>query len=157
VTAGIAGWRPEEVLAHAVTAARMGEHRGAAPADVPVAERIAAAIVRGRGADVTSAASRRDLLDVITREIGSSLATEESVPAAFAIASAAWADPWLACRLAASVGGDTDTIAAMTGSILGAVHGPAGFPSAATAEMLAINPGLDLSLLARDLLALRRH
>ena len=48
-----------------------------------------------------------------------------AVPAAFAICSLAPDDPWLACRLAASAGGDCDTIAAMAGAILGACHGTA--------------------------------
>ena len=45
--------------------------------------------------------------------VGTSLATQESVPAAFAVLSAVPGDPWQACLLAASLGGDCDTIAAM--------------------------------------------
>ena len=61
---------------------------------------------------------------------GTSLATQESVPAAFAVATASPEDPWLACRMAASLGGDCDTIAAMTGAICGACHGVEAFPGA---------------------------
>ena len=49
--------------------------------------------------------------------VGTSLATQESVPAAFAVLAVMPADPWRACLLAASLGGDCDTIAAMAGAV----------------------------------------
>ena len=52
-------------------------------------------------------------------------------PAAFAVLAAAPDDPWLACRIAASLGGDCDTIAAMAGAIGGACHGVDAFPQSA--------------------------
>ena len=51
--------------------------------------------------------------------VGTSLATQESVPAAFAVVAACPDDPWRACCMAASVGGDTDTIASMAGAMAG--------------------------------------
>jgi ADP-ribosylglycohydrolase len=155
VSAGVEGWRPERMVEHALAAARMGQRRGERSEGTTVAERIEIAVSVGRSHDMSTPVDRARLLDSIPAEIGTSLATEESVPAAFAVASAAWRDPWLACRLAASLGDDSDTIAAMTGAILGAMHGRAGFPSSAAAAMLAANPGLDLMALARDLLGLR--
>ena len=62
--------------------------------------------------------------------------------------------PWLACRLAASLGGDCDTIAAMTGAICGACHGAGAFPAAAREQVARVN-GLDFGPLADDLLAIR--
>jgi ADP-ribosylglycohydrolase len=60
----------------------------------------------------------------------------------------------LACRIAASLGGDSDTIAAMTGAICGACHGAGAFPGAARRTVARVN-GLDLGPLADDLLAIR--
>ena len=57
------------------------------------------------------------------------------MPAAFAVLSAIPDDPWRACLLAASLGGDTDTIAAMAGAIAGACHGQSAFPPHATATI----------------------
>ena len=68
--------------------------------------------------------------------------------------SAVPADPWRACLLAASLGGDTDTIAAMAGAIGGACHGLAAFPPHAI-ETVDGN-GLDLAGLADSLLELRK-
>ena len=51
------------------------------------------------------------------------LATQESVPAAFAVLALHPDDPWQACLTAASLGGDSDTIAVMAGAIAGACHG----------------------------------
>jgi len=62
-------------------------------------------------------------------------------------------NPWQACLLAASLGGDGDTIAAMAGAIAGACHGLEAFPAHAIAVIDA--HGLDLTALADDLCALR--
>jgi ADP-ribosylglycohydrolase len=91
---------------------------------------------------------------VIYALVGTSLATQESVPAAFAVLRAVPDDPWRACLLAASLGGDTDTIAAMAGAVSGACHGLAAFPPDAVRVIDA--HGLGLTDLADALLALRR-
>jgi ADP-ribosylglycohydrolase len=116
-------------------------------ASADVAARIlwAAGLVAGRSA--TEAAQ------VIETLVGTSLATTESVPAAFAVLSAVPDDPWLASRLAASLGGDTDTIAAMAGAVSGACHGLAAFP--ANAVKVIDGNGLGLMELADSLLVLR--
>jgi ADP-ribosylglycohydrolase len=75
------------------------------------------------------------------------------VPAAFAVLAAVPDDPWQACLLAASLGGDCDTIAAMAGAIAGACHGVTAFPPEAIAVIDA--QGLELAALADDLYALR--
>lgn len=152
VSAGVDGSSSAVALERAVAAARIGADRGAYAAGARVADRIewATALVR---ADPDPAA----VLDVLDRLVGTSLATQESVPAALAIVAAFPDDPWQVCRHAASVGGDCDTIAAMAGAVAGAVHGAGGFPPAAVEELMAANPGLDLEPLSCELLALRRR
>ena len=59
-------------------------------------------------------------------------------------------DPWEACLLAASLGGDTDTIAAMAGAVAGACHGLSAFPPHAVEVIDA--QGLALADLADSLL-----
>jgi ADP-ribosylglycohydrolase len=56
--------------------------------------------------------------------------------------------------MAASAGGDTDTIAAMAGAVAGACHGAAAIPAEARATVAAVN-GLRLDEIAAGLLALR--
>ena len=106
----------------------------------------AVGLVAGLGQD--------QVIDTVYRLVGTSLATQESVPAAFAVAAAVPDDPWLACRIAASLGGDSDTIAAMTGAICGACHGAEAFPQAARDLVARVN-GLDLDALAGELLTVR--
>ncbi len=58
--------------------------------------------------------------------IGTSVASQESVVAAFALDHAVaegQLEAYPALGVAASLGGDTDTIAAMLGAMLGATHG----------------------------------
>ena len=116
-----------------------------AGADVAARIRWAAELAEGAAPDRAA--------ELIGTLVGTSLATQESVPAAFAVLSAIPDDPWRACLLAASLGGDTDTIAAMAGAIAGACHGQSAFPPHATATIDA--HGFALPALAGSLLALR--
>jgi len=147
VSAGLAGASVAEATATAIDAARLAAGRGHWIAGADVAARIewSVALVAGRPA--------AEAAELIYTLVGTSLASQESVPAAFAVLAAVPGDPWPACLLAASLGGDTDTIAAMTGAIAGACHGVAAFPAAAIAVIDA--HGLGLAALADDLYALR--
>ncbi len=147
VSAGVDGADVTEALDVAVEAATLGAGRGHWVAAADVGARIgwARGLVAGR--------SPSEVSDLVVRLVGTGLATQESVPAAFAVVSALGDDPWLALRVAASLGGDSDTIAAMAGAVLGAVHGDA-LPADAVAAVTAVN-GLDLAPLATGLLALR--
>src|SRR5690242_10768369 len=148
VSAGIDGDPLPVAISRAVAAAASAAGRGHWAAGADVATRIswATGLATGLGQD--------QLIDTVYRLVGTSLATQESVPAAFAVAAACPGDPWLACRIAASLGGDSDTIAAMTGAICGACHGAGAFPDAARRTVARVN-GLDLDSLADDLLAIR--
>ncbi|HSK31842.1 MAG TPA: ADP-ribosylglycohydrolase family protein [Propionicimonas sp.] len=149
VSTGVAGLGFDAAIEAALAAAAAGARGGRWVAGADVASRIRWAI--GLVAGLEDA----DACDLVQRLVGTSLATQESVPAAFALWSLHPDDPWLTCRLGASVGGDCDTIAAMAGAMSGALVGPAGFPAEAVARLDAVNPGLDLPGLAAALLALR--
>ena len=147
VSAGISGAAIAEATALAVQAARVAAGRGRWVAGADVAARIEWAISLVAGRDEAEAA------DLIYTLVGTSLATQESVPAAFAVLAAVPDDPWRACLLAASLGGDCDTIAAMAGAVAGACHGIDAFPATAIAVIDA--QGLGLAALADELYALR--
>lgn len=148
VSAGIDGLPLADAIVHAVCAAENAAGHGYWVAGADVGSRItwAVGLVAGLAQD--------QVIDTVYRLVGTSLATQESVPAAFAVAAAVPDDPWLACRIAASLGGDCDTIAAMTGAICGACHGAEAFPHEARDLVAAVN-GLNLDPLADDLLAVR--
>ena len=61
--------------------------------------------------------SEEELLDFIYDVVGTTMESNEVVPAAVAIFAYAKENTWLAIRLGASVGGDTDTIAAIAGAL----------------------------------------
>ena len=150
VSAGVDGHPLAESLRRAVAAARIGATRGHYAAGADVADRIgwALELVRGR----TPGAA----LDVVYRLVGAGVATQEAVPAALALASLFPDHTWDAARHAASLGGDCDTVAAMTGAVIGAHAGLASVPPRIRRRLAAANPGLALDRLAGDLLALRR-
>jgi ADP-ribosylglycohydrolase len=147
VSAGVSGAGIAGATALAIDAARIAADRGRWVAGADVAARIewATGLVAGR--------TQAQAAELIYTLVGTSLATQESVPAAFAVLAAVPGDPWHACLLAASLGGDCDTIAAMAGAIAGACHGVTAFPPKAIAVIDA--QGLELAALADDLYALR--
>ena len=146
VSAGLDGASVRESIPIAIRAAAIGRDHGYWVAAGDVARRIAWAVRLVDGDDV-----ERSMADV-AELVGTSLATQESVPAAFAILALHPDDPWQAVLTAASVGGDTDTIAAMVGAVAGACGGT--FPVAATTTVRTVND-LRLEELAADLVALR--
>jgi len=147
VSAGIGGATVAEATEMGIRAAHVAASRGHWVAGADVASRIAWAT------GLMASRPPRAAADLIYRLVGTSLATQEAVPAAFAVLAAVPGDPWRACLLAASLGGDCDTIAAMAGAIGGACHGLGAFPPDAVAVIDAQDLGL--TALADDLLALR--
>ena len=95
---------------------------------------------------------------VLQRNCGTSVESNESVAAAFAIAARFFDDPTHALCFAASIGGDTDTIAAIAGAMLGAWHGMQGFDKTMLDQVLsqlAEDNHLDLVGTVTSLRALR--
>jgi ADP-ribosylglycohydrolase len=163
VSAGIEGASVPEATQVAVDAAGRAAGRGHWVAAADVAARItwAASLAAGGGLDagggvgVAGGRGLDEVMEIVYTLVGTSLATQESVPAAFAVLAAVPDDPWLACRAAASLGGDCDTIAAMTGAIGGACHGVDAFPETVRGTVARVNH-LRLDEIAGDLLALRK-
>ena len=151
VSAGVSGATIAEATALGIQAASIAARRGHWVAGADVAARIEWATALA--ASHAQSGAEAEAAELIYTLVGTSLATQESVPAAFAVLAAVPADPWRACRMAASLGGDCDTIAAMTGAIAGACHGAGSFPPEAIAAIDA--QGLGLAALAGELLALR--
>lgn len=146
VSAGLDGATVRESIPIAIQAAAIGRDRGYWVAAGDVSRRIEWAT------HLVDADDAERSIDDIAQLVGTSLATQESVPAAFAILALHSSDPWRAVLAAASVGGDTDTIAAMVGAVAGACGGV--FPAAAIARVRSVND-LHLEPLAAGLVALR--
>jgi ADP-ribosylglycohydrolase len=99
--------------------------------------------------------SRAELADATAEVIGTSVAAQESVVAAIALAEASGVDdPLGSLLLAAEIGGDTDTVAAVLGAVLGAQHGVDGLPGELVDTVREVND-LDLEPVVDGLLALR--
>jgi ADP-ribosylglycohydrolase len=147
VSAGVGGASLPEAVEVAVAAAEEGGRRGHWAAGGSIAARLRWALPYLRGLPPEA----RD--EAVAEVIGTSVAAQESVVAALALA-ALGDDPWTTLCRAASLGGDTDTIAAMAGAVLGATHGGAAWPSAAVDTVERVNR-LDLAPLVDGLLALR--
>lgn len=149
VSAGIDGANCQQALQSGLGTAHLAATHGNWVAGGGVSERIELALM------LANPSRPQDSADAIIRLLGTSFATQESVPAAIGIAACYPDDPFGACLAAAASGGDSDTIAAMVGAILGAVHGVEAFPADAVELVRSVNK-LDLDSVAAELLKLRR-
>jgi ADP-ribosylglycohydrolase len=149
VSASLDGADPATVTETAVRAAQLAATRGHWIAAADIGARISWTV------DLVAGERPEAAAELIYRLVGTSVATQESVPAAFAVLAVHPHDPWQATLLAASLGGDCDTIAAIVGAIAGAGHGVDAFPAAALQTISAVNH-LPLTELAIALLALRQ-
>ena len=148
VSCGISGGDWQAASSIAVTAAGLGARQGHWIAGADIAARIgwACDLVRGKAQD--------QAIDLIADLVGTSVASQESVPAAFAVLEVAKGDPWRAAVISANLGGDTDTIGAIAAGMAGACAGTASLPE----EHVAGLKGIDLAevrALAADLVAAR--
>jgi ADP-ribosylglycohydrolase len=148
VSAGIDGADLGEAIGLAAAAAELGAGRGYWVAAADIAARIRWTSELADASDIEGSLTR------IYELVGTSLASQESVPAAFGILRLFPSDPWEACLAAASLGGDSDTVAAMVGAIGGAVYGVDALPETARRIVARVNH-LDLETVADGLLALR--
>lgn len=134
VSHGIDGLSWREAASKAIDAAKAAETEGAWVAGARLSSRIAWALDMADRAG--TAADIRSLFDLL----GTSVASQESVPAAFATLALADGDVWTAAQLAANLGGDTDTIGAIAGTMAGACSGMAHLPR----EKIARLKGFDI-------------
>ncbi len=151
VSAGIEAYNTEDATKAAIQAAEIAGQRGYWVAGADIATRIRWAM------DVMLSPSKsgQDPATIIDHLIGTSLMAQESIPAAFAVLTVHPREPWKACQLAASLGGDTDTIASMAGAMGGALCGVDAFPEWARNQVTLVNQ-LSLEPLAQSLLDLRK-
>jgi ADP-ribosylglycohydrolase len=148
VSAGIDGADLPTALEAAERAADEGGRRGHWCAGGEIAARIR--WVR----NWVHGVSRDAVGDAVYAVVGTSVAAQESVVAAFALVEALGSVPIDVLTTAAGLGGDTDTIAAIAGAILGAQHGLSGLPADLVAEVRRVND-LRLEPIVDGLLELR--
>lgn len=154
VSAGVSGAGVGAACAVGIAVAPLAAARGRATGAVPLDGLLVRARDLGRSLGDQAHVAGQGPAEVIAGATGTGLLAVESVPAAFAVLAARPHDPWAACRLAASLGGDSDTIAAIVGAIAGACHGASRFPAAARDLVDSVN-GLGIDPLATGLVDLR--
>ena len=164
VSAGIDGASTAQAVHIGIAAAAEAERRAPWVAGGSVSARLRWAL------PYLSSLPAECRMDVLAEVIGTSVAAQESVVAALALAATAdpaaeldgmgqtdkTGGPWrILCRLAGA-GGDTDTMAAIAGAVLGATRGVEVWPVAQVAVLNGANE-LDLDPLADALLVLRQR
>lgn len=148
VSAAIDGADAAAAIEFALEAARIGGERGYWVAAADIGSRIRLALDLAVREDTAAS------LFSLYRVIGTSLASQESVPAAFGILSLFPGRPWDAALAAATLGGDSDTVAAIAGAMSGALYGVDAIPLEARQTVARVN-SLDVESVVDGLLALR--
>ena len=151
VSAGISGAGLGEALDVGARIAHEAERHGYWIAGGRIAARIHWA------KQLCADCSNEQLPELIYDVIGTSVASQESVVAAFAVAhqvARGQLSAFDALCMAASLGGDTDTIAAILGAMLGACEGMTAWPEPLIKQIQTVN-GLDLYPVVEQLLSLR--
>lgn len=134
VSCGLDGGDWEAAVTLAQRAAAEARDRGHWVAGADIAARI------GWAVELTSGGNREAAVTQVIELIGNSVATQESVPAAFALLAMSGGDAWQAAVIAANMGGDTDTIGAIAAGMAGACAGFASLPG----DKVAALQGFDL-------------
>jgi len=135
----------EEVLEAGMEGAARGRAFGTWVWTPPLEKRIEMALRLVRRAD-----DETEALQALYDYVGVDLTVTESVPTAFGLVALADGNPMRAVRYAANLGGDTDTIGAIAGSICGALQGVGEIDRALLVEIERVNK-LDLAAVARGL------
>lgn len=148
VSRGVVGGDWRAASDSAIAAARRGATLGNWVTGGDIAARIgwAQELVRGKATN--------DAIRLITDLVGTGVASQESVPAAFAVLEVARGDPWQAAVISANLGGDTDTIGAIAAGMAGACTGLSRLPQNRIADLKGIDM-TEVSALAADLVAAR--
>jgi ADP-ribosylglycohydrolase len=148
VSRGVAGGDWRAASDNAVAAAS----RGAALGHWVTGGDIAARIVWAQ--ELVRAKPVEQAIRLIVDLVGTGVASQESVPAAFAVVEVAAGDPWQAAVISANLGGDTDTIGAIAAGMAGACTGFSRLPQ----DRIAGLKGIDIAqvrALAADLVTAR--
>ncbi|ANT52665.1 ADP-ribosylglycohydrolase family protein [Mesorhizobium amorphae] len=148
VSRGVAGSDWRAASDSAVAAAGQGAALGHWVTGGDIAARIvwAQELVRGR--------TVKDAIRLIVDLVGTGVASQESVPAAFAVLEVAAGDPWQAAVISANLGGDTDTIGAIAAGMAGACAAFSRLPQERISRLVGIDIG-QVRALASDLVAAR--
>ncbi len=142
----IPGVQLDAILQAGIEAAEIGRRQGPIYMGASVARRIQLAIEIARR-PTDPRARIQELYDLI----GSTLATSESVPAAFGVLAMGNGDPIQTAIYAAALAGDADTVGAMACAIAGTWHGASVFKPDILATLHNANPELDFPATARQL------
>ena len=111
------------IIEEGVRGARIGVKFGTQLPSAPVHKRIRLALKL-----VSRARSMDQAIKYLYNYVGTGLESNEAIPTAFGIIKYVEGDLLRGISMAANVGGDTDTIAAIVGGILGAFNGLKRFP-----------------------------
>jgi len=138
-------------LKAAMDAARMGDSVGYRVDGADVALRIKDALSLSESAEKDA-----EVIDVLGEKIGTGLPAEEAVPCAIALYRFSGGDALHCARLAANLGGDTDTIGAMACGICGGLRGYGSLPTCEI-DYIRKASGIDFDEDAKKLAALAQR
>lgn len=147
ISAGVEGADFRDALPVAIRAATEAANKGASKGVDDIADRLKQVIsLTEGGVTATELAS----------QVGTSVASHESVITAFGIVMLTESEPWQAALMSATIGDDTDTIGAIATSMAAACQGVNSLPSQAIRQVQEVN-NLELMPAVKGLLMVREN
>jgi len=142
--AAVAGASFREIINSILEGARVGKEMS----NVRFAGASTGTRIRYALDEISNSRSVEEAMSFVYNVIGTNMESNEVVPAAVSIFAYAKGDVWLAIRMGASIGGDTDTIAAIAGALSCLYNRGHNIPDEILEEVISVN-GLDLRRFAK--------
>lgn len=133
ISTGVSGGDWQAAVQAGIGAARIGVGHGHWIAGPDMASRISWAV------DLVAGKTEAEAIELIINLVGTGVAAQQSVPAAFAVLSVAKGECWRAAVISANLGGDTDTIGAISAGMAGACAGYASLPESRIKALVGFN------------------
>lgn len=144
ISKGVNGSTFYHAIPDALKAAQLGAMLGEPVGESNIAEKIIRALKIAEQGDEY----------LLADHVGTSVASHESIPAAFGVVALADGDPWKAALIAANIGDDTDTIASMACAMASACCGLSALPQDKVEKVNGVN-SFNFEQIATELLLIR--
>lgn len=144
VHSAAAGYGAEGALGMALEGAAIGRRMGVKTIGASTGAR-ARLVLR----EIALLKDREEVMDFLYEVVGTEMASNQVVPVVLGIVAFSWDDPWQAICMGCSMGGDTDTIAALSGFLATLLSKGHNIPGDVLEQVLSVN-GLDLGRYASE-------
>ncbi|RLG04527.1 MAG: hypothetical protein DRN61_02900 [Thaumarchaeota archaeon] len=139
VHSALAGRGLEGTLRRALEGATVGRRMGTKLVGASTKARVKFVLK-----EIKNFKDKEEVMEFLYEVVGTEMASNQVTPVVLGIVSFSWQDPWQAICMGCSIGGDTDTIAALSGLLSTLLSGSHNIPKDVVKQVMVVN-NLDLA------------